>query len=168
MAKLPRPGSTTPTDDTKVDENVTPETEEGKDPAVTDNGGVTMTDPDAPKTDGENTDEEGKTEETPAADETPATPENKPDEPKGDDKKDDEVNDPIAKDTLNNGGVTMTATVTGDTKPLKDNPSVKIRLRDKHSCHIGGVSYKFEKGKVYTVPENVKKVLSRAGLLDPL
>ena len=51
--------------------------------------------------------------------------------------------------------------------PLKEK-MVKIRLRDKHFCNIGGTPYHFEKNEVYTVPLNVKRVLMEAGLLTSL
>ena len=50
--------------------------------------------------------------------------------------------------------------------PVEKN--VKVRLAEKHSCTIGGERYFFEKGKVYTVPVNVKSILSRVGLLTAL
>lgn len=46
--------------------------------------------------------------------------------------------------------------------------NVKVKLSKNHKCSIGGVWYNFEKGKVYPVPEYVKDILSRAGLLLPL
>ena len=51
--------------------------------------------------------------------------------------------------------------------PLKEK-MVKIRLREKHFCNIGGTPYHFEKNEVYTVPFNVKRVLMEAGLLTSL
>ena len=51
--------------------------------------------------------------------------------------------------------------------PLKEK-MVKIRLREKHFCNIGGTPYHFEKNGVYTVPLNVKRVLMEAGLLTSL
>ena len=51
--------------------------------------------------------------------------------------------------------------------PLKEK-MVKIRLREKHFCNIGGTPYHFEKNEVYTVPLNVKRVLMEAGLLTSL
>lgn len=51
--------------------------------------------------------------------------------------------------------------------PLKEK-MVKIRLREKHFCNIGGTPYHFKKNEVYTVPLNVKRVLMEAGLLTSL
>ena len=51
--------------------------------------------------------------------------------------------------------------------PLKEK-MVKIRLREKHFCNIGGTPYHFKKNEVYTVPLNVKRVLMEAGLLTRL
>ena len=51
--------------------------------------------------------------------------------------------------------------------PLKEK-MVKIRLREKHFCNIGGTPYHFNKNEVYTVPHNVKRVLMEAGLLTSL
>lgn len=51
--------------------------------------------------------------------------------------------------------------------PLKEK-MVKIRLREKHFCNIGGMPYHFKKNEVYTVPLNVKRVLMEANLLTSL
>jgi hypothetical protein len=51
--------------------------------------------------------------------------------------------------------------------PLKEK-MVKIRLRKKHFCNIGGTPYHFNKDVVYTVPHNVKRVLMEANLLTSL
>lgn len=45
---------------------------------------------------------------------------------------------------------------------------VKIKLVKDHYCHIGGEHYQFIKDKQYNVPENVKRILLKAGLLAPL
>lgn len=45
---------------------------------------------------------------------------------------------------------------------------VRIKLLHAHSCVIGGERYSFEKGKVYNVPPDVKRILSNAGLLTAL
>lgn len=46
--------------------------------------------------------------------------------------------------------------------------TVRIKLLHKHTCVVGGERYNFEKGKVYTVPPDVKRILSNAGLLTNL
>lgn len=46
--------------------------------------------------------------------------------------------------------------------------NVKIRMRENHRCTIAMVRYDFKKGKLYTVPANVKRILNNAGLLAPL
>lgn len=50
----------------------------------------------------------------------------------------------------------------------KPNGNVKIRMRVDHKCCIAMERYDLKEGKVYTVPENVKNILNRAGLLSPL
>lgn len=45
---------------------------------------------------------------------------------------------------------------------------VKVLLADNHKCSVGGEWYYFQEGKVYSVPENVKIVLMRAGKLAPM
>lgn len=50
-------------------------------------------------------------------------------------------------------------------KPMEN---VKVRLRYDHSCCVAGEYYDFKAGKVYIVPRNVKKILSRADLLIPV
>lgn len=45
---------------------------------------------------------------------------------------------------------------------------VKVLLADNHKCCVGGEWYYLVKGKVYTVPENVKNILIRAGKLSPM
>ena len=46
--------------------------------------------------------------------------------------------------------------------------TVKIRMRVDHKCCIARERYDLKAGKVYTVPENVKNILNKAGLLAPL
>lgn len=50
--------------------------------------------------------------------------------------------------------------------PIERN--VKVALIKNHSCTIGGVTYHFEKGKQYNVPQSVKTILKQAGLLSAL
>lgn len=45
---------------------------------------------------------------------------------------------------------------------------VKIKVCKNHNCCIGSVHYQFVVGKQYNVPENVKRILLKAGLLAPL
>ena len=69
-----------------------------------------------------------------------------------------------------NEAVAEVATENAEVKivnPLKEK-MVKIRLREKHFCNIGGTPYHFKKNEVYTVPLNVKRVLMEAGLLTSL
>lgn len=54
-----------------------------------------------------------------------------------------------------------------ETKEIPDK-NVKIKLRVDHKCHIGKESYNFIAGKIYTVPQNVKRILQDAGLLSAL
>lgn len=44
----------------------------------------------------------------------------------------------------------------------------KIRMRVDHKCTVAMVKYDLEKGKTYVVPDNVKRILNKAGLLAPL
>lgn len=59
-----------------------------------------------------------------------------------------------------------------DPTPVADEPKVKgnvrIRMNKDHSCFIGGEHYVLTAGQCYNVPENVKNILNRAGLLAPL
>ena len=57
------------------------------------------------------------------------------------------------------------ATVDNSNKP---NGNVKIRMRVDHKCCIAMERYDLKAGKTYTVPENVKEILNKAGLLSPL
>lgn len=50
----------------------------------------------------------------------------------------------------------------------QEQKKVKVSTVRDHSCTIGGQSYAFKKGKVVVVPENVKRVLKKAGILAPL
>jgi len=43
-----------------------------------------------------------------------------------------------------------------------------IKLRVNHSCYIGGTMYHFQKGGIYRVTSDVKRILSTAGLLTNL
>lgn len=57
-------------------------------------------------------------------------------------------------------------------EPVKEQPTpvkmVKIKLKEEHKCHIGGEWYVFEAGRQYTVPEEVKYILSQNQLLLPI
>lgn len=50
----------------------------------------------------------------------------------------------------------------------KPNGNVKIRMRVDHKCCIAMERYDLKAGKTYVVPENVKRILNKAGLLAPL
>lgn len=54
-----------------------------------------------------------------------------------------------------------------EAKEIPDK-NVKIKLRVNHKCHIGADNYNFIAGKIYTVPQNVKRILQDAGLLSAL
>lgn len=76
---------------------------------------------------------------------------------------------PVADSTETNKVSETAPTVTFEDKkstPIEKN--VKICLKVKHSCFIGGVAYHFEKGKQYNVPSSVKSILMQADLLMPL
>ena len=53
-------------------------------------------------------------------------------------------------------------------KAKRPEGTVKICMRVDHKCTIAMEVYDLKKGKVYTVPENVKRILNNAGLLAPL
>ena len=92
------------------------------------------------------------TEETPVAESTETTSVGKTEE--------DSVKEEVSE---------TAPTVTFEDKkstPIEKN--VKICLKTKHSCNIGGVAYHFEKGKQYNVPASVKSILMQADLLMPL
>lgn len=54
-----------------------------------------------------------------------------------------------------------------DNKPLEPR-KVRVRMKETHKCFIGGEWYCLGKGGIYSVPENVKDILVREGLLLPL
>ena len=53
-------------------------------------------------------------------------------------------------------------------KAKRPEGTVRICMRVDHKCTIAMEVYDLKKGKVYTVPENVKRILNNAGLLAPL
>lgn len=53
-------------------------------------------------------------------------------------------------------------------KAKRPEGTAKICMRVDHKCTIAKEVYDLKKGKVYTVPENVKRILNEAGLLAPL
>lgn len=50
----------------------------------------------------------------------------------------------------------------------KPQGTVKIRMRVDHKCCIAMERYDLKANKTYVVPENVKTILNKAGLLAPL
>ena len=46
--------------------------------------------------------------------------------------------------------------------------NVRVRVKERFKCHIGGEWYYFEKNKVYSVPEEVKSILMQADKLLPM
>ena len=44
----------------------------------------------------------------------------------------------------------------------------RIRMRVDHKCCVAMERYDLKAGKTYNVPENVKDILNKAGLLAPL
>ncbi len=46
--------------------------------------------------------------------------------------------------------------------------TTRIKMKVDHKCFIGGQWYYLDKGEIYNVPFNVKAILCRAGVLDPL
>ena len=45
---------------------------------------------------------------------------------------------------------------------------VRIKPNRDHKTYIGNQWYYLSKGKITTVPQNVKDILNKAGLLDPI
>lgn len=72
-----------------------------------------------------------------------------------------EVEEPVADVEVD----TKSAEVDSDNRP---SGRVKIRMRVDHKCCIAMERYDLKAGKTYTVPENVKRILNKAGLLAPL
>lgn len=60
-----------------------------------------------------------------------------------------------------------TTVVEVDNSKQKDG-GVRIKMKKDHKCCIAMKRYDLEAGKTYTVPKNVKEILSRADLLMPL
>ena len=54
------------------------------------------------------------------------------------------------------------------TEAKRNEGTVKIRMRVDHKCCIAMERYDLKEGKTYIVPENVKTILNKAGLLAPL
>ena len=46
--------------------------------------------------------------------------------------------------------------------------NVRVRANRDHRCFIGGELYDLKEGQCYNVPEFVKSVLNKAGILAPL
>ena len=57
---------------------------------------------------------------------------------------------------------------TNATESKRAEGTVKIRMRVDHKCCIAMERYDLKEGKTYIVPENVKTILNKAGLLAPL
>lgn len=59
-----------------------------------------------------------------------------------------------------------------NTEVVKEKPviekDVRIRVAKSHRCFIGGELYDLKEGVCYNVPEFVKSVLNKAGILAPL
>ena len=53
-------------------------------------------------------------------------------------------------------------------KAKRPEGNVKICMRVDHKCTVAMEVYDLKQGKVYNVPENVKRILNDAGLLAPL
>ena len=81
-----------------------------------------------------------------------------------------EVEKPKTEETENKVETTLEVDTSKAKVDEKKEPeaNVKIRMREDHRCTIAMVRYDFKKGKLYTVPVNVKRILNNAGLLAPL
>lgn len=72
-----------------------------------------------------------------------------------------EVEEPKKEDVIVDASV-------AEVKAVPKNDKVKIRMRVDHKCCIAMERYDLKAGKTYVVPENVKNILNKAGLLAPL
>ena len=61
-----------------------------------------------------------------------------------------------------------TPEVVANTLLITKEPNVRVKLNKDLQTYIGDRWYYFKKGKVETVPQNVKEILFKAGMLDPL
>ena len=61
-----------------------------------------------------------------------------------------------------------TPDVIANTPLIAREPNVRVKLNKDLQTYIGDRWYYFKKGKVETVPQNVKEILFKAGMLDPL
>ena len=52
--------------------------------------------------------------------------------------------------------------------PKKGNPNVRVKPNQDIRTYVGDSWYTLKKGKQETVPQNVKDILQKAGLLDAL
>lgn len=128
----------------EMEEKVTPSVEETEQTNTPEEGVVNTTEQETPA-------QETSTEET-------KTEEPKVEEPKA----------PVKEDSEEKKSTTPQTVTFEDKKSTPAEKNVKICLRAKHSCTIGGVHYHFEKGKQYNVPQSVKSILMQADLLMPL
>lgn len=55
-----------------------------------------------------------------------------------------------------------------DIKQKSAVKNVRILPKTDHTCSIGGTRYFFKKGVCYNVPQEVKDILNKSGLLMPL
>ena len=55
-----------------------------------------------------------------------------------------------------------------EAKKTSTMPNVRIRPNQDLRTYIGDQWYTLKKGGVTTVPQNVKEILAKAGMLDPL
>lgn len=76
-----------------------------------------------------------------------------------------EVNVPDTTPTKEN---TVEVNTDAITSSVRKEGNVRIRMREDHRCFIGGSRYNLIKGHTYDVPENVKTILDKRGLLAPL
>lgn len=49
---------------------------------------------------------------------------------------------------------------------VKEEKNVKIKPNQDINCYIGDQFYRIPKGKIVSVPQNVKDILQKAGMLD--
>lgn len=71
-------------------------------------------------------------------------------------------------DTVTNEGGVDDIIINSDIEQKPVVKSVKILPRVDHNCYIGGTRYYLRKGVQTNVPQEVKDILNKAGLLMPL
>lgn len=75
---------------------------------------------------------------------------------------------PIEENAVAEPTVEVNLSAPKDEKTEVKEKTTRIKMKVDHKCYIGGQWYYLDKGEIYNVPFNVKTILCRAGVLDPL